>query len=131
MTEASENIVVVPSEVQSSKLRACLSCGLVKSVAQFLAYGCENCPGLFEAGTGDRERVLTFTTAEFSGLVALYRPKVSWVAKWQRLSRKVPGCYAIGILAELPDDVLEELEALRFDVESWKLYLNSTYFTAA
>ncbi|KAF6004522.1 hypothetical protein CCYA_CCYA02G0596 [Cyanidiococcus yangmingshanensis] len=115
MTEAADTIVVVPSEIQSSKLRACLSCGLVKSVAQFLAYGCENCPGLIEAGTGDRERVLTFTTTEFSGITALYKPKRSWVARWQRLSQLVPGCYAVGIHANVPDDVLEELDALHFD----------------
>jgi transcription elongation factor SPT4 len=115
MVENSDAIVVVPSEVQANKLRACLSCGLVKSVPQFLAYGCENCPGLIEAGTGDRERVLTFTTADFSGLVALYTPKSSWVARWQRLDRHVPGCYAVAIHAELPDDVLEDLGSLHFD----------------
>ncbi|KAK4538426.1 hypothetical protein CDCA_CDCA17G4451 [Cyanidium caldarium] len=102
----------VPADMQPAKLRACLSCALVKAVHQFVADGCENCPNLLEPGTGDRERVMAFTTAEFSGLVAMVKPQESWVARWQRSGRLCPGCYALRIDAEIPEDVMEELRSL-------------------
>ncbi|GJD06242.1 Transcription elongation factor SPT4 [Galdieria sulphuraria] len=77
---------------------------------EFVVFGCENCPSLIDVRVADRERVATVTTSLFSGLVSVTRPLDSWVAKWQRVSRLVPGCYAIAVRAALPEDILEELE---------------------
>eukprot|EP00871_Galdieria_phlegrea_P002553 jgi/Galph1/3299/GphlegSOOS_G1978.1 len=100
----------IPQEVNASKLRACMVCGLVKTFNQFVVYGCENCPGLIDTRATDRERVATVTTSLFSGLISVTKPLDSWVAKWQRVSRLVPGCYAIAVRAALPEDLIEELE---------------------
>ena len=44
-------------------------------------------------------------------MIALVNPAESWVAKWQRLSRGVPGIYAIkiaGVLEEADIEMLSE-----------------------
>jgi hypothetical protein len=46
----------------------------------------------------------------YDRLVSITRPLDSWVAKWQRVARLVPGCYAIAVRAALPEDIVEELE---------------------
>ncbi|GJQ12632.1 hypothetical protein GpartN1_g4423.t1 [Galdieria partita] len=113
-TAPSENII--PQEVSANKLRACMVCGLVKTFNQFVVFGCDNCLGLIDVRVADRERVATVTTSLFSGLVSVTRPLDSWVAKWQRVSRLVPGCYAIAVRAALPEDILEELEEKGLEV---------------
>nr|CCA19194.1 transcription elongation factor SPT4 putative [Albugo laibachii Nc14] len=65
------------------ELRACLTCSLVKTFTQFYDTGCENCAFLQMAD--NRQRVAECTTAHYDGMIALMRPKESWVAKWQRL----------------------------------------------
>lgn len=37
-------------------------------------------------------------------------PKQSWVAKWQRIDKYVPGTYAVKVVGELPEGVLNALE---------------------
>jgi Spt4/RpoE2 zinc finger len=73
---------IVPSEMVHSRQRACMSCSLIKSTAQFVSYGCENCP--FMSYQSDRERVSACTTPAFVGCYITIKPKESWVAKWQR-----------------------------------------------
>jgi Spt4/RpoE2 zinc finger len=73
---------LVPSEMVHSRQRACMSCSLIKSTAQFVSYGCENCP--FMGYQSDRERVSACTTPAFVGCYITIKPKESWVAKWQR-----------------------------------------------
>lgn len=86
--DESEAARVVPSELVSSRMRACMSCSLVKSLNQFIAYGCENCP--FMDYENDRERVAACTTPAFTGLYVTTKPKESWVAKWQRTCKHAP-----------------------------------------
>lgn len=56
---------VVPLEIAQSKLRACMSCSLIKTVNQFNEDGCENCP--FLKYDGDKERISLCTTSQFVG----------------------------------------------------------------
>lgn len=81
--DATDSERIVPSEMGRTRMRACMSCSLVKSMGQFVAFGCENCP--FMDYQGDRERVSACTTTAFVGLYVLIKPKESWVAKWQRV----------------------------------------------
>lgn len=67
MTEDDVGDIVVPLEVTQSKLKACMSCSLVKTTQQFFQFGCENCP--FMGYEGDRERVGACTTSSFIGYV--------------------------------------------------------------
>ncbi|KAA8493557.1 Transcription elongation factor SPT4 [Porphyridium purpureum] len=95
------DLSVVPLEFNRTKLRACLSCSLVKTATQFFRDGCDNCER-FAAMKGDEERVEEATTPAFLGVYALMNPKESWVSKYQNVRTFVPGCYAISMDAELP-----------------------------
>jgi transcription elongation factor SPT4 len=81
---ANEAEGIVPSELAQSRQRACLSCSMIKTTAQFVKFGCDNCP--FMGYDDDRERVAACTTPAFTGCYVLIKPKESWVAKWQRVS---------------------------------------------
>ncbi|KAL1526356.1 hypothetical protein AB1Y20_015070 [Prymnesium parvum] len=90
------------------KLRACLVTGLVKTEDQWLRDGNENVE-CFEMAR-DREVVLSCTSAKFDGLMAVMKPEQSWTAKWQGVSRYVPGCYALRVSGVLPQQYINILE---------------------
>ena len=52
----------------------------------------------------DRDRVVECTTPSYSGVVSVIDPKSSWTAKWLRLGKMVPGCYALEINDDIPED---------------------------
>lgn len=60
---------VVPVETIMSRLKACMSCSLIKTVNQFFSDGCENCT--FMSYLGDRERIQACCTSTFVGFVSL------------------------------------------------------------
>eukprot|EP00243_Klebsormidium_subtile_P006456 TRINITY_DN2747_c0_g1_i1.p2 TRINITY_DN2747_c0_g1~~TRINITY_DN2747_c0_g1_i1.p2 ORF type:complete len:122 (-),score=15.36 TRINITY_DN2747_c0_g1_i1:631-996(-) len=95
----------VPTDFGRS-LRACLRCSLVKTFEQFLEAGCENCD--FFVMERDKDRVLECTTHNFSGVIALMHPDASWVARYQRIGKFVPGCYAVHVA----EPMSEELQTL-------------------
>ena len=70
--------------------------------------GCDNCE--FFQITDDRGRVVECTAAHYSGVCAVIDPKSSWTAKWLRLGKLVPGCYALEINDDVPDAVATEIE---------------------
>uniref|UniRef100_A0A8D9ERR8 Transcription elongation factor SPT4 n=1 Tax=Cacopsylla melanoneura TaxID=428564 RepID=A0A8D9ERR8_9HEMI len=43
-------------------------------------------------------------------MIALMDPKDSWVAKWQRINRFVPGVYAISVAGRLPHSAITEMQ---------------------
>ena len=86
---------IVPSK-DGGRLRACLQCKLIKSSDQWRD-GCDNCGGSVEVyGTADR-----WTTPSFTGICALMDDNKSWVAKHQRVTRLIPGLYAIAVKGSL------------------------------
>ncbi|EDQ91192.1 uncharacterized protein MONBRDRAFT_23363 [Monosiga brevicollis MX1] len=107
---------VCPSS--NKHLRACLSCGLVKTSDQFFETGCENCAYLDLNDNNDA--IDSCTTARFYGIVSVIDPSDSWVAKWQGNDACVPGCYALRLQGHLPSDKLDEMPPnlrLRYDRE--------------
>ena len=58
----------------------------------------------------DRDRVAECTTPAYSGIVSVLDPKSSWCAKWMRLNKAVPGCYALEINDDVPDGIAGEIE---------------------
>ncbi|KAL0476709.1 transcription elongation factor SPT4 [Acrasis kona] len=90
---------VVPNNQRT--LRACVTCGLIKSIDQFITNGCENCTNINMRE--DRKRVEECTSTAFEGMIALTAPEKSWVAKWQGVERKCKGMYAIAVYGDLPD----------------------------
>ncbi|KAL3156167.1 hypothetical protein ABBQ32_012455 [Trebouxia sp. C0010 RCD-2024] len=92
----------VPKESGKS-MCACMSCKLVKTYAQFVDRGCENCEWLHMEGDGTR--VTDCTTVNFTGLIAIVDPAASWSAKWQHASKLKPGCYALDVQGAVPEHV--------------------------
>lgn len=90
----------VPTELKV--LRACIPCMLIKTLTQFVDNGCENCPWL-----GREPKPQDYTTANFQGMISLMQPGKSWVAKWQRTTKMVPGCYAVKVNEEVHAEVAE------------------------
>eukprot|EP01092_Planopodium_desertum_P002484 TRINITY_DN141039_c0_g1_i1.p1 TRINITY_DN141039_c0_g1~~TRINITY_DN141039_c0_g1_i1.p1 ORF type:complete len:149 (+),score=6.01 TRINITY_DN141039_c0_g1_i1:40-447(+) len=106
--DASKELSAVPNPLR--QLRACLSCGLIKSTAQFRLNGCEVCP--FIDMKDDPARIAETTSTSFEGMIAMIDPKASWVAKWQRMrdfKHFHKGCYAISVRGELPAYVVENM----------------------
>ena len=58
----------------------------------------------------DRDRVVECTTPSYSGVVSVIDPKSSWTAKWLRLGKMVPGCYALEINDDIPEGIQGEIE---------------------
>mmetsp|Transcript_13467 Transcript_13467/g.12185 ORF Transcript_13467/g.12185 Transcript_13467/m.12185 type:complete len:118 (+) Transcript_13467:59-412(+) len=88
-------------------LRACMRCGLIKTVHQFADNGCENCPFLhLDRG----ENTQKCTSSYFEGSIAILEANGSWVAKWNGISDCIPGLYAIQIIGQLPEEALQRCE---------------------
>jgi len=58
--------------------------------------GCPNCEEFLELA-GHNDNVTECTSQVFEGLITLADPTASWVAKWQRLDKYVPGTYAVKV----------------------------------
>lgn len=97
-----EGAAEVPRE-SGKNMCACMSCKLVKTYAQFIDRGCENCDYLNMEG--DSGRVTDCTTVNFTGLIAIVDPAASWSAKWQHASSLVAGCYALDVQGVVPEHV--------------------------
>mmetsp|Transcript_15471 Transcript_15471/g.27372 ORF Transcript_15471/g.27372 Transcript_15471/m.27372 type:complete len:129 (-) Transcript_15471:1510-1896(-) len=102
------NRAEVPQEF-GKELVACFGCRLIKAKGQFVENGCENCEH-FMGMRQDWDRVLTYTTTEFSGIMSVIDPPSSWVCKWKHLSKAIPGCYAVGIQGRMDPDLQDLLE---------------------
>ena len=107
--DADKDIADLPNSMKGH--RACLRCGLVKCFDQFYAEGCENCPFLELAERQDR--VQSCTTSNFEGTVAMMKPQDSWVARWEGISRNLPGVYALSLEGEMPEQIMQFLRDKR------------------
>ena len=91
-------------------LRACLVCNLIKQADQFEKSGCENCEEVLGL-RHNKDMVSSCTTSNFSGMIALCQPDDSWVARWQRINKRVQGMYAIDVFGKLPPNIAQEIRA--------------------
>nr|CDI56756.1 probable SPT4-transcription elongation protein [Melanopsichium pennsylvanicum 4] len=54
---------------------------------------------------GSQDRVAECTTSNFDGMISMLRPEESWVAKWQRIEKRLPGLYAVKVVGRLPENI--------------------------
>eukprot|EP00916_Digyalum_oweni_P004153 GHVL01007342.1.p1 GENE.GHVL01007342.1~~GHVL01007342.1.p1 ORF type:complete len:123 (+),score=17.97 GHVL01007342.1:162-530(+) len=94
---------VVPSS--TSKLRACFSCGLIKTRLQFYEEGCNNCD--FFPMTQSSKLVDDCTTPNFEGMVAVMDLKRSWVARRIGASQAnvKAGVYCVRVFGEMEEHI--------------------------
>ena len=52
---------------------------------------------------GSQERGADFTTSNYDGLICMLHPEQSWVAKWQRIEKRMVGLYAVKVVGHLPE----------------------------
>uniref|UniRef100_A0A6U0NDJ1 Transcription elongation factor SPT4 homolog n=1 Tax=Prasinoderma coloniale TaxID=156133 RepID=A0A6U0NDJ1_9VIRI len=97
----------LPLEPKKS-LRCCLNCKLVKTFEQFIDAGCDNCP--FLNMQSDQDRVTECTSSNFDGIISVMKPQESWASRWLKIERTLPGCYAVYVAEQLPQNVRDELE---------------------
>lgn len=114
------SISMSDNPIANRKLRACLNCSIIQTVQEFKESGCPNCPFL----NVNKDRNLAYTTSQsFKGTIALFSPKQSWIAKWQRIDNYKPGIYAMVVDGVLSDKFIEDIE------KEGRVYINrSTSF---
>jgi transcription elongation factor SPT4 len=83
-------------------------CSVIKPQSEFIRSGCPNCEDIV-GFQNSPENVADCTSANFNGVIALTDPEKSWVAKWQRLDKYVPGLYAVQVVGIVPPEVMSEL----------------------
>ncbi|KAK6909529.1 transcription elongation factor SPT4 [Kwoniella sp. B9012] len=95
---------------RKTELRACLICSVLQSTNDFLTQGCPNCEEILEM-RGSAERVAECTSVTYDGMIAMMEPSESWVARWQRIDKKMRGIYAVRVTGRPPQDVIDAIEA--------------------
>ena len=60
-----------------------------------------------------QDRVQSCTTSNFEGMVAMMKPDDSWVARWEGISRNLPGVYAMRLEGEMPPQIMQFLRDKR------------------
>jgi len=93
---------------QARNLRACMVCSIIQLQSRFLSHGCPNCESVLQLHN-NIDSVLECTSANFHGMIAVTDPKASWVARWQRVDRYVPGMYAVQVIGSLSRAWVAEL----------------------
>nr|CAG4642981.1 EOG090X0NWO [Evadne anonyx] len=103
------SVEVVPKDLR--QLRACLVCSLIKTFDQFEFDGCDNCDEFLHM-KNNKDNIYDCTSNNFDGMIALMFPEDSWVAKWQRITRKCKGVYAISVSGTLPKSFIREMKTV-------------------
>jgi hypothetical protein len=66
------------------------------ALQKFKGYGCPNCKPLLEQLEA-HDIIEDITSPSFEGLVALQKPRKSWVGRWQRIDGYQKGMYAVKV----------------------------------
>ncbi|KAF8509433.1 transcription initiation protein spt4 [Hysterangium stoloniferum] len=108
MASQADATAAIPSNARSRQLRACLLCSIVQTPADFKRHGCPNCEEILQLKI-HHERLLSCTSGQFDGIIAVIDPENSWVARWQRTSKYVRGMYAARVSGRIPDEIEEDI----------------------
>ncbi|KAF3308726.1 transcription elongation factor spt4 [Orbilia oligospora] len=91
-------------------LRACMVCAVVLTLDEFTRKGCPNCHPVLDYTTGS-DLAQMCTSPIYEGCISIDKPTESWIAKWLRLDKYVPGVYATKVVGDLPEDAMDYLNA--------------------
>ncbi|KAG7562871.1 hypothetical protein FFLO_01700 [Filobasidium floriforme] len=92
-----------------ARYRACLVCSYVQPSPDWMARGCPNCEAIVRVA-GSQDQIKKCTSIQFDGVIAVLRPKESWVARWQRNVNHVPGLYAVRVIGRPPTSVIQRIQ---------------------
>ncbi|KAK6353529.1 transcription elongation factor spt4 [Orbilia brochopaga] len=81
-------------------LRACMVCAIVLTLDEFTRKGCPNCHPVLDY-ISSQDLAQECTSPIYEGCVSIDKPTESWIAKWLRLTKYVPGVYATKVVGEL------------------------------
>ena len=108
----------IPKSIR--KLRSCILCGLIETTDYWAET--DECPNCNFQSHGKHEK---YTSASFTGVIAVFDPSKSWCASWERFNNNIPGLYALNNEGEVTDDMVEYLlenqRAMPEWVERYKL----------
>ncbi|RPA87356.1 transcription elongation factor spt4 [Ascobolus immersus RN42] len=107
MTISQANNSYVPTS-QFRKLVACMVCAFIQTASYFVKNGCPNCDEVIKL-RNEPDKVDDCTSSEYEGIITIHEVSESWVAKWQRLDKYVPGIYAVKVSGNLPSEIISEL----------------------
>lgn len=99
----------LPTSIKN--LRSCIGCGLLQTEEWWKETRCPNC----KLGT----RVNKYTSASFTGMLAVFDPGESWCAQWHRYDMNVPGIYALYNEGEVTADIISKLEGRHRPLPEW------------
>lgn len=103
---------LVPDSLK--RLRSCIGCGLILTEEMWQDTPCPNCHF-----RGKEGYVNMYTSASFTGMIAIFQPKRSWCAQWQRYHLSVQGMYALNNEGEVTKDIIARLESAQKPLPEW------------
>lgn len=106
-----DDLELIPKSMR--KLRSCIGCGLIMEDEMWHRQeNCQNCQfSHFD--------VNKYTSASFSGMLAIFQPKKSWCAQWQKFHFNKPGLYALDNEGEVTDEIIDELSQNERPFPEW------------
>lgn len=95
------------------KVRSCIGCGLIMEESMWLEI--ENCPNC-QFTEFDMNK---YTSASFSGMLAIFQPGDSWCAQWQKFHTNKPGLYALDNEGEVTHEIIDDLRTNSRPFPEW------------
>ena len=103
----------IPTDL--NKLRSCIACGLIQTTDYWEATdSCPNCQIPFIS-----QKYQKYTSASFTGVIAIFDPQKSWCASWERFHTNIPGMYALHNEGEVTEEILTYLAENQRPLPEW------------
>lgn len=104
----------IPASIK--KLRSCIACGLIQTTEFWQEkYECPNC----QINWDEKQSFVQYTSASYTGVIAIFDPGKSWCAQWERFHTNYPGLYALNNEGEVTQEIIDHLEKNRRPLPEW------------
>ena len=133
MEEFTANLQFVKdnSAISMNRLRSCIGCGLIlpryvwfmeredekedERGDEVSPTETEDCPNCHFKNTD----IKNYTSASFTGCIAIFRNDHSWCALWERHHNCVPGFYALDNQGEVTKELIRHLQHIQHPLPEW------------